>query len=449
MGSAFTGQPCPAPSASQRRSISTCSPFCCSGLAGLAGALREHQLYRPTQDPTGQHRLVLQHLADASLQLAREQVQGGSRAAGDGSAAAPVLPAALGVLRGILAVEHRVIQQQLPLLWPLLLWSPEAARQGGDGGVAAAVAGSLVAAFAELRQLQVLLESLTAALLCEPGAQLAGRRRQEAESAAAAVLLGDTFQAALAAALRQLPSGQVPLVLRLAAQAVQQLAGSGCDGGGKGRGDSDCGSAGQLLVLDLYSSFLASLSVDLTTAAAAALAAQALVAALAPALLPRLAVAAAAPADGDGSKKGKGKARERAQAGGERALAALLRLYRRALEVHERCAGLHPKVSPAGCDGSAIQRARCVLHAARCMHSPSRLRRACNTAHQPARRASACLPPAGRPAGGPAPSAGGGRGRSWDLAARLLCASAGGAGSGPHTSPAGRPAQPCPQQYQQ
>lgn len=299
----------------------------CSGVAGLAAALRGQQLYRPTQDPAGQHRLLLQHLAEAALQLAQEQARDG------GGAAAAVLPAALGVLQGILAVEHRAIQQQLPQLWPLLLWSPSDAGGASEGGVAAEVAGSLVAAFAELRQLEVLLQSLTAALLLpEPVGQQ--ERAEAAAAAAAGVLHSGAFQAALAAAVRQLPSGQVAMVLRLAAQAVEQLAGSGSS------------KAGQLLVLDLYSACLASLAVDLTTAAAAAAAAQALVTALSPALLPLLAAAAASPAGGGSSKEGKKKSKKRGEAGvAAGLLPALLRLYRRALAVHERCAAMHPEVS--------------------------------------------------------------------------------------------------------
>ncbi|KAL4451904.1 hypothetical protein ABPG75_007566 [Micractinium tetrahymenae] len=331
-----------------------------SGVAGLAAALREHQLYRPTQDPAGQQHLLLQQLADAALQLAQQHGRSGhgnssgSDSAAAAAAAAGVLPAALGVLQGILAVEHRVIQQQLPLLWPLLLWSPEAAGRGGNGGVAAVVACSLVAAFAELRQLEVLLQSLTAALLQEPMRQQAGGEADTAGSAAAAVLRSSTFRAALAAAVRQLPSGQVPMVLRLAAEGVGQLTGTTTSSSSSSSSSGSTGgsSTGQLLVLELHSACLASLTIDLTTAAAAAMAAQALVAALGPALLPLLAAAAAGGASGaSSSKKERKTGRKQEQARGEQALApallpALLRLHRQALAVHGRCAALHPEVSP-------------------------------------------------------------------------------------------------------
>jgi hypothetical protein len=275
--------------------------LCCSGVALLAGALRGLQLYRPTQDPAAHQRLLLQRLADSALRLAQQQQQQQQQQAG----VVGLVPAALGVLQGILAVEHRVIQKQLPLLWSLLLSAPAAS----GGGVAASVACSLVAAFAELRQLEVLLLSLTAAL----------QERQEAAGpspASTASILGSSqFQAALAAAVRQLPSGQVPTILRLAAEAVPPLSATSSS------------SSGQE-VAGLYCCCLASLHIDLTTAMAAAAAAEALVAALAPLLLPLLQAAAAL--------GGSGKQLE--------LLPALLQLYRQALEVHARCAALHPEV---------------------------------------------------------------------------------------------------------
>lgn len=274
-------------------------------MALLAGALRQHHLYRPTQDPTGQQRQLLQQLADAALALAQ---------AGDAAAAAA---AALGVLRGILAVEHRVIQQQLPLLWPLLLHSPAAAGSGADGGVAAAVACSLVGTFGELRQLETLLQSLIDALLVP-----ASGEAPAPADAAAAVLGSGQFRAALAAAVGQVPSGQVPVVLRLVAAALPRLS--------QGSGGS------QLLAADLCYHCLASLQVDLVTAAAAATAAAALVAALAPQLLPLLGAAA--------SSSSKAKKQKAAQQQDQALLPALLRLYRQALLLHARCAALHPEV---------------------------------------------------------------------------------------------------------
>ena len=280
--------------------------LCCSGVALLAGALRGLQLYRPTQDPAAHQRLLLQRLADAALRLAHQQQQQEAGVAG-------VVHAALGVLQGILAVEHRVIQKQLPLLWSLLLSAPAAS----NGGVAASVACSLVAAFAELRQLEVLLLSLTAAL------QEQQEAAQRSPASPAGILGSSQFQAALAAAVRQLPSGQVPTILRLAAEAMPQLSASGASSGGQA-------------VAGLYCCCLASLHIDLTTAMAAAAAAEGLVAALAPLLLPLLPAAA--------TLGGTGKQLKQKQQAQLVLLPALLQLYRQALGVHARCAALHPEV---------------------------------------------------------------------------------------------------------
>ena len=257
-----------------------------------------------------------------------------------------------------------MIQQQLPLLWPLLLQSPEAAAtsstsstSSGGGGVAAAVACSLVAAFAELRQLEVLLRSLTDALLQAP-AQGAGASAAPPAAAAAAVLGSGQFQAALSAAVQQLPSGQVPMLLRLVAEAAPQLGAAAPES--------------SLLAADLWCCCLASLHVDLTTAAAGATAAAALVAALAPLLLPLLYAAAAA--EGGSSRKAEKKQRKAQQAA---LLPALLRLYRQALAVHARCAGLHPEVSLGARTACGPQTHTLYPHLAVCC---AHLRTRCNLA---------------------------------------------------------------------
>lgn len=297
----------------------------CSGTAQLAAALRAHRLYRPTQDPAGHQRLLLQRLADAALQLAQQ----GQQQEQGGAGAAAVVTAALGVLQGILSVEHRVIQQQLPLLWPLLLSRPAVAGGSGDGDdVAVAVACSLVDAFAELRQLEAMLASLTEALL-QPSTWAPA---SAAPGGAAPIVQSGRFMGALAGAVRQLPSGQVPMPLRLAAAAVPQLPG--------------CGT-GASLAVRLYHCCLSSLQVDLTTASAAAKEAAALVAALAPLLAPLLREAAAgAGAPGGGSDSGKKERKKQLAAqAGEGLLPDLLLLYRDGLALHARCAALHPEVS--------------------------------------------------------------------------------------------------------
>lgn len=205
----------------------------CRALADLAVPLKSRQVYRPTQDPGGAHRAVLQRVVDAMLALAAQQAQR------QGRGAAAVAGAVLRVLQGILDVEHRPIQAHLPALWALLL-EPRPAEAIGDasGGssrgraaaagapeAAVAVACSLVGAYAELRQLEVLLQSLAAALLepsCRRTEAPAGAAAAAAAAAAAGVVCSHGFLSALAAAVRGLPSGQAAAAVRwVAAQAAR------------------------------------------------------------------------------------------------------------------------------------------------------------------------------------------------------------------------------------
>eukprot|EP00887_Chlorella_sp_A99_P007879 scaffold20.g7879.t1 len=234
------------------------------GLAALAACLKQHHLYRPTQDAAGAQRALLQRLTDAALGAASAARQRLLEHPGPGAEAlVEMLEEALEVVEGVLAVEHRPAQARLGELWPLL-WAGGAGSGGGGGGggggqrqVQSSVACSLVAAYGELRQLEVLLQSLAAALAVAPG------------PAAAAVLAAPAFRAALGATVAALPSGQVPAIVRFASATVLQLLSHTAPGG--------CPS---LLLADVLGCCLGSLRVDLSMALAAADAAQALVAPL-------------------------------------------------------------------------------------------------------------------------------------------------------------------------
>ena len=155
------------------------------------------------------------------------------------------------------------------------------------------VAAKLVRAYAELRQLDYLLASLTAALM-------------DAGPGGAAVVQSDAFQVALRKAVRELPSGQAaPLVRFVAASA-----------GGLAAMDAVPLAA----MADVLLVCLESLRVDTTTAAAVATAAQELAQqALAADLLVAL-----------GSRGS--------------CLGPLLQLYLATLRLHQRCSGLEPQV---------------------------------------------------------------------------------------------------------
>ena len=200
-------------------------PPVCRAIAGLAAPLKSRHAYRPTQDPGGAHRALLQRLIDTVLRLAAQQVQ--QRGAG-----AEATSAVLEAVQGVLAVEHRPIQSHLSTLWALLL-APAPDGSSGDsgssnsGGAAAAVAVAcgLVGAYAELRQLEILLDSLADALLGSAARGASGGAAAEAAAAAAAgVAYSAPFLGSLRAAVRGLPSGQAAAAVRWVAGRVGQLA---------------------------------------------------------------------------------------------------------------------------------------------------------------------------------------------------------------------------------
>ncbi|GAB4819208.1 hypothetical protein N2152v2_006254 [Parachlorella kessleri] len=337
-------------------------------IARLTGPLKSHKVYRPTQDPQGIHRAVLQRLTDAMLAVAQRAKHAQQAPRLGPSAAADVEGAVLQVLQGVLAVEHRPIQGHLPAIWALLL-SPAAPAASADGpaaapakdaavdagtllsasgaawqsagapqGVAVEVACGLVGAYAELRQLPTLLDSLAEALLgqsapvedsgSEKASSRSGSKHKAGApspaaaggaSAAAAVVGSGAFQVWLSEAVEGLPSGQ-------AAGLVQWMV--GWAGRLQHAGSND---AMLPVFMEVCTCCLASLVVDLTTAPAVAQAAEALIASLALSL-PRLLSAL--------------EGLQPQEAPGGTLLPCLLRLYALALAVHARCAAQHPQVVP-------------------------------------------------------------------------------------------------------
>ncbi|KAL0041979.1 hypothetical protein WJX79_010815 [Trebouxia sp. C0005] len=177
------------------------------GAALLVGAMRAGNVYRPTEDTRGRHRLLLADLADTVLQHAKVIMQGAL--SGSTEQRQRELVAVCGVLSAILAVEHRAVQPHLAHIWQLL-WL---AAQEKDGlTVATAVAAGLVGAYAELRQLQFLLQSVLEAMLAQHPAT------------AAALICTPSFVSALARAVREMPSGQAAPMITFAAEHLPSLA---------------------------------------------------------------------------------------------------------------------------------------------------------------------------------------------------------------------------------
>ncbi|KAL0022263.1 hypothetical protein WJX77_011953 [Trebouxia sp. C0004] len=228
------------------------------GAALLMGAMQAGNVYRPTEDTHGRHRLLLADLADTVLQHAKIIMQGSPP--GSSEHRQCELVAVCGVLSAILAVEHRAVQPHLAHIWHLL-WL---AAQERDGlAVARAVAAGLVGAYAELRQLQFLLQSMLEALLSQHPAT------------AAAVICTLSFVSALARAVREMPSGQAAPMITFTAEHLPSLA------------TLPVGSPTQAAFAEVLTTCLANIRVEVVSAPTLADAvAELLQNSLAPALLP-------------------------------------------------------------------------------------------------------------------------------------------------------------------
>ncbi len=233
-------------------------------LGSVCSTLKPSHIYRPTEDPEGKNRQWLADLVTTAVQCSTPQkdidiadFDPESSQSHFGSTAHTT--ASLKVLEAVLAVEHRGVQPHLPLLWPML-WATvpplphplkslstaaerelaeekKKEQEERDFAIQVNVATSLIHAYGELRQLEVLLSSLVRAV------------RDLRKSAAAAVKLvtSTAFLKVLKTALGSVPSGQVAALVRMVTSWVS-------------------GVHPDLLIADLGAACLAALHVDVTTA---------------------------------------------------------------------------------------------------------------------------------------------------------------------------------------
>lgn len=211
--------------------------------------------------------------------------------------------AALEVVSSILAVEHRVVQPHLPALWKAL-WGI------GTTDVSTTILGSLLAAYRDLRQLEVLLGSLAESVIAS----------DEAESGTTLMLFGTTaFAKSIDAAVKAAPSGQTATLVRLVASWVNAF-----------DPPAHLPPATALALAAVASACLASLAVTVVVAPPVAHACQELVSCLARPMAAHFAAVEETP----------GEERRGAY------VAALLMLYTTALQLHMRCCLLHPEIAP-------------------------------------------------------------------------------------------------------
>ena len=165
-------------------------------LASVCSCLKPCRIYRPTEDPSGTHREFLGTLISTVLRYAAHP-----------SLTRPLLQ----VMHAILSVEHRGIHGHLRTLWALLLSGSadqEKEEEDSDSSVRIQAAVGLIHAYAELRQLPALLDTIASVLLdAKENTMIVGAE------GAGWLLSTSSLRTSLLHTVASLPSGQLaPLV---------------------------------------------------------------------------------------------------------------------------------------------------------------------------------------------------------------------------------------------
>ena len=295
-------------------------------LSTVCSTLKPSHIYRPTEDPEGKNREWLADIVSIAIQYSKEDdTPYDEPSKGDTSNTT----ASLKVLEAILSVEHRGVQPHLPLLWPMLWSTPPVplhthevdekvkAQEESDFLVQINVATALIHAYGELRQLEVLLSSLVAAVCASTGSC----------PAAAKLVTAPAFLKSLTTAVRNVPSGQVAALVRMVTSWIPTLKPS----------EYSSENGKPLLIADLGSACIAALHVDVITAPAVADALNSLVRSLSPLLSTPIRLGT------EGRPRG---LNSQATTGTDECTAGALMLYRQALKLHKLCCLLHPEVVP-------------------------------------------------------------------------------------------------------
>jgi len=322
-------------------------------LGNVCSTLKPSHIYRPTEDPKGTHRQWLADLVSLAIQYSTPSTRNNDDKPYDEPSPGDISnrSASLKVLEAILAVEHRGVQPHLPLLWPMLwsrqpplnpLYYPSDKREGAlkkhkaqdenNFLIQVNVATSLLQAYGELRQLEVLLTSLVHAVrglkdICSYPAKLVtspvmltplmSAALTESCSAAAKLITSPMFSKVLREALGSVPSGQVAALVRMVTNWIPAIQ--------PGTSDSANLFAAALLIADLGAACLAALHVDIITAPAVADALGGLIRNLSPLL---------------------SKPPKTSEAAAWECISGSLMLYRQALKLHTLCCLLHPEIMP-------------------------------------------------------------------------------------------------------
>jgi hypothetical protein len=319
-------------------------------LGSMCSTLKPSHIYRPTEDPEGNHRQWLADLVTTAIRFSTPNSDDYPYHDEPSPGSTTNTTASLKVLEAVLTVEHRGVQPHLPILWPMVwctmpvshphntlnytssytaseereaLLEKERAHEESSFIIQVSVATALINAYGELRQLEVLLSSLVHAV----------RALTTSCSAAAKLVTSPTFSKVLKTALGGVPSGQVAALVRMVTSWIPALE--------LNTAESAKLPAAVLLIADLGSACLAALHVDVITAPAVADALSSLIRGLSPVLSSRIGTSP------EGRVIGLFDSRTAAAAAGTyESIAGALELYRHALKLHSLCCLLHPEVVP-------------------------------------------------------------------------------------------------------
>jgi hypothetical protein len=249
-------------------------------LGNVCTTLKPSHIYRPTEDPKGKHRQWLADLVTTAVQYSTPHPDDYPSEDEPSSGDTSNTTASLKVLEAVLSVEHRGVQPHLPSLWPMLwfkipppapsssnftngsmeretLLEKHKAQEKSDFLIQINVATSLIHAYGELRQLEVLLSSLVRALNPSTSTFSASTA-----AAAAELVTSPMFLDVLRQALGSVPSGQVAALVRMVASWIPSLRAPATP--------AQFTTSASLLIADLGATCLAALHVDVITAPAVA-----------------------------------------------------------------------------------------------------------------------------------------------------------------------------------
>lgn len=188
--------------------------------AAMAACIPKCRLYRPTEDAAGGgvYLTALTTLVNKAVLSSCNTVT--------------ILPYILSTIKDVAAVEHRAVQDHLPSLWPMM-WHLAGTDTITDG-TRVELACCMLNAYAELRQLEALLDTLVAAIVHHHHdvGTTATATSSPMPGHIASIIFHPRFQSTLMHCLGNVPSGQIALFIQWAARQIPSMIKSDSSGSG-------------------------------------------------------------------------------------------------------------------------------------------------------------------------------------------------------------------------